>query len=47
MTDENMEKQRHSPWLDFWQNLKEGYDYFERRHLPPNVEVRDGKYVFE
>jgi len=30
----------------FWTNLKEGYDFFEKNHTPPNVEVRNGKYVF-
>ena len=29
MTDENLQKYRDSPFLDFWQNLKEGYDAFE------------------
>jgi murein L,D-transpeptidase YafK len=26
----------------FWRNLKEGYDWFEREHVPPKVSV-DGK----
>ena len=30
----------------FWTNLKEGYDFFQKNHIPPNVEVRNGKYVF-
>ncbi|MHB2149699.1 L,D-transpeptidase family protein [Calditrichota bacterium LG25] len=47
MTKENMERYRNSRWIEFWQNLKEGYDYFERRHAPPNVVVRNGRYVFE
>lgn len=39
---------QHSPsiWIDFWNNLKEGYDYFEMHRNPPNVEVINGKYVF-
>ncbi len=33
--------------LDFWRNLKEGYDLFERTRRPPQVTVgRDGKYRF-
>lgn len=34
-------------WLVFWRNLKEGYDYFERHHQPPNVQLRHGRYVFK
>jgi len=47
MTDENMKKHRGSKWDSFWENLKEGYDFFENNgHIPPNVEVKDGRYVF-
>lgn len=31
---------------EFWQNLKEGYDFFETRGVPPNVTVADGRYLF-
>ena len=47
MTTENMERHRRSRWYDFWENLKEGYDFFERSGRPPNVEVHQGRYVFE
>jgi len=48
MTDGNMQNYRGSRWYNFWENLKEGYDFFERFHIPPNVEVevRDGKYRY-
>lgn len=36
-----------NPWYDFWVNLKEGYDYFEKYKRPPNVEVSNGNYVFD
>ena len=36
-----------SKWLPFWQNLKQGYDWFESRKLPPEVKVRAKRYVFE
>ena len=35
-----------SQWLDFWRNLKEGYDWFERSGRPPDVRVQRGRYVF-
>jgi len=48
MTEDNMKKHGGSEWYPFWTNLKEGYDYFESHgHIPPNVEVKDGRYVFE
>ena len=47
MTEENMKTHRRERWFDFWKNLKEGYDYFEWTKRPPNVEVRNGRYVFE
>ena len=46
MTAENMRLQRGSTWYAYWQNLKQGYDFFERTLTPPNVEVRGGRYVF-
>jgi murein L,D-transpeptidase YafK len=46
MTAENMKKHRNSPWLAFWDNLKEGYDLFEKYHYPPETSVRNKRYVF-
>jgi murein L,D-transpeptidase YafK len=36
----------HEPWRDFWSNLKEGYDWFERHRVPPDISVRNGRYRF-
>jgi murein L,D-transpeptidase YafK len=47
MKDENIEKYKESEWSEFWKNLKEGYDYFEKNKIPPNVEIEDKKYIFE
>jgi len=34
--------------VQFWVNLKEGFDYFEQRRRPASVKIdRGGKYVFE
>ncbi len=33
-------------WLDFWRNLKEGYDRFETAHVPPRVAACRGVYRF-
>jgi len=47
MTDANLEKHRASEWHQFWQNLKEGYDIFERTHRPPRISVCDNRYIVQ
>ena len=42
-----LEKHSSNQWYSFWLNLKEGYDYFDKHKQPPNVEVSNGKYVFD
>jgi murein L,D-transpeptidase YafK len=48
MTDKNMNEHKYSEWHKFWENLKEGFDFFEKNgHNPPNVKVKNKRYVFE
>lgn len=47
MTGERMEKAADHEWIDFWKNLKTGYDLFEKNKVPPDVTVEDKEYVFE
>ena len=47
MTEHNMEKHSKSEWYAFWENLKDGHDFFERSKQPPDVLVQDEKYAFE
>jgi len=47
MTEENLEAQRGSLNYAFWENLKTGWDWFERDHIPPNVTVVNKVYRFE
>ena len=47
MTPENLDAQKYNPNYAFWENLKTGWDWFEREETPPNVMVRDAKYYFE
>ncbi len=46
MTTRNMQNHNDNKWYSFWENLKSGYDWFEEKLTHPNVEVRDGMYVF-
>lgn len=47
MTEEAMKASSDSPHAAFWKNLKEGYDAFEKNHIPPDVSVADGVYRFQ
>jgi murein L,D-transpeptidase YafK len=46
--DQLASEQRAEPQIvEFWENLKEGFDHFEKYHSPPTVRIsRGGKYVF-
>ena len=46
MTAERLAKAAGSPWESFWKNLRQGYDAFEKSHVPPKASVRDGQYRF-
>ena len=45
MTKANMDAHADSPWSGFWTSLKEGYDQFERTHVPPQVSVCGDRYL--
>ena len=47
MNPDRLARESESPWYDFWCNLRAGYEWFEEKRVPPEVTVRDGKYVFE
>lgn len=46
MTPGNLGRHRQSQWYPFWQNLQEGYDWFEESKVPPDTTVDGGRYVF-
>jgi len=46
MTTANMTAMKNSKWIHFWENLKEGYDYFEGHRSPPIVTVENRRYKF-
>lgn len=47
MTDRNMRVYSNKSWAPFWQNLKEGYDLFEKTNIPPQVFVCKKTYRFK
>ncbi|HEY7764358.1 MAG TPA: murein L,D-transpeptidase family protein [Aestuariivirgaceae bacterium] len=46
MTQEAMTFRAGHKWDSFWQNLREGYDAFEKSKRPPIVGVKNKRYVF-
>ncbi|MCW1912258.1 murein L,D-transpeptidase [Luteolibacter sp. GHJ8] len=46
MTPERLEREKENRWYSFWQDIKEGYDHFERNKTPPDVTVEEGRYRF-
>lgn len=47
MTEERMILAAADPNKAFWDNLREGYDFFEKNRLPPDVGLLDGRYTFK
>ncbi len=47
MTEDALAAQAGSPNYTFWENLKEGWNWFENARIPPNVTVVDKSYRFE
>ena len=44
MSEENLIAHASDPWIEFWRNLKQGYDSFERTRLPPRMSVCGRSY---
>jgi murein L,D-transpeptidase YafK len=47
MTWDKLAQNNHSQWLSFWENLKQGYDYFQGHRTPPLVTVEEKRYAFQ
>ena len=47
MSEKEMRLHSNNRWYEFWENLKEGYDYFEKSHKIPTVGLKDGNYTFK
>ncbi len=45
MTKGNIEKRKNMPWSAFWDNLREGYDAFERDRQVPLITADKDKYL--
>jgi len=46
MTSERLERERGNIWFAYWQNLKDGFDWFERQKIPPSVRLNGQQYLF-
>jgi murein L,D-transpeptidase YafK len=45
MTDANLARYRTNPNHKFWRTLKQGYDFFEKYRLPPQIAVCERRYL--
>lgn len=45
LTEDNLQHYQTSKWYPFWQELKKGYDAFERNHFVPLIQVKNGQYI--
>lgn len=45
MTKENLERNRNSQWAGFWENLQEGYEFFEQERQVPVITAAGGRYT--
>lgn len=46
LSEANLASQKDSPWIEFWTNLKEGYDLFDQTRRPPRITTCEGRYRF-
>ncbi len=46
MTAGRMAREAGNEWFDFWNNLREGYDWFEKHRIPPAADAVNGHYRF-
>jgi len=47
MSASNIDCYSDHEWIDFWRNLKQGYDIFETTLRPPRVRMSGKRYVFD
>lgn len=47
MTATNLLQQSASPWIDFWINLKTGYDLFAETRQPPAIGICKNRYAYD
>jgi len=46
MTEENLNVYKDNENIEFWKNLKTGWDWFEEKSRPPNVNIAQKRYIF-
>ncbi len=46
LTEDNLAAHRQSKHWAFWNNLRQGYEQFEKTKIPPNVSVKNKRYAF-
>lgn len=47
MTDANINRFQDHKWINFWKNLKEGHDFFEKKKYLPHISTKNKKYMIQ
>jgi len=47
MNEMHMAEYAASPYIAFWQTLKQGYDLFDQKFVPTDPEIENNNYVFK
>jgi murein L,D-transpeptidase YafK len=47
LTEARLSAYADHPWLEFWRDMKPGYDLFEASNIPPQISVCQKRYVAE
>jgi murein L,D-transpeptidase YafK len=47
LTDNKLKRQQQNPWAGFWKELKPIFDEFEKTRIPPEVAVKEGRYILQ
>lgn len=47
MSWKNLAQHKGSPWIPFWENMKQGYDFFQGHRVPPVISVVEKNYAFQ
>lgn len=45
LEESRLQARKSHKWYPFWENLRDGYAYFEQHRTPPQVTVENGRYA--
>jgi murein L,D-transpeptidase YafK len=46
MTEKRMANEKEHQWIEFWKQVRLGYEHFEKTKIPPETSIKSGQYHF-